>query len=71
LWRATASWRQAGDLFVLYWSAKDKKLYALAANGWSGWHRGHAGKAPPFQTPLNGVYRSGSDNRKDGHAVGW
>jgi gamma-glutamyltranspeptidase / glutathione hydrolase len=33
--------------------------------------RGHAGKAPPFQTPLNGVYRSGSDNRKDGHAVGW
>jgi len=32
---------------------------------------GHSGKAPPFQTPLNGVYRSGSDHRKDGHAVGW
>jgi gamma-glutamyltranspeptidase / glutathione hydrolase len=33
--------------------------------------RGHSGKAPPFETPLNGVYRSGSDHRKDGHAVGW
>ena len=33
--------------------------------------RGHAGNAPFFQTPLNGVYRSGSDHRKDGHAVGW
>lgn len=32
---------------------------------------GHSGKAPPFQKPLNGVYRSASDNRKDGHAVGW
>ena len=28
-----------GDLFVLYWSARDKKLYALNAAGWSpaGW----------------------------------
>jgi hypothetical protein len=33
--------------------------------------RGSAGAAPPFQTPVNGVYRSGSDPRKDGHAVGW
>ena len=28
-----------GDLFILYWNNKDKKLYALNANGWSpqGW----------------------------------
>ena len=41
-----------GDLFVLYWSAKDKKLYALNSAGWSpaGW------TAEYFQTrQLSGV----------------
>jgi gamma-glutamyltranspeptidase/glutathione hydrolase len=30
-----------------------------------------AGTAAAFQRPVNGVYRAGSDPRKDGHAAGW
>jgi gamma-glutamyltranspeptidase/glutathione hydrolase len=32
---------------------------------------GRAGRGTTFQTPLNGIYRAGSDPRKDGHAAGW
>jgi gamma-glutamyltranspeptidase/glutathione hydrolase len=32
---------------------------------------GRAGRALSSQEPLNGVYRAGSDPRKDGHAAGW
>jgi gamma-glutamyltranspeptidase / glutathione hydrolase len=29
------------------------------------------GPIPDVEMPVNGVYRSASDNRKDGHALGW
>jgi gamma-glutamyltranspeptidase/glutathione hydrolase len=34
-------------------------------------HHGHWGKCNPHEGPVNGVYRAGSELRKDGAAVGW
>jgi gamma-glutamyltranspeptidase/glutathione hydrolase len=48
----------------------------LAAGGYQAIHFAREpGAKPPrphdHHTPVNGVYRAGSDHRKDGAAVGW